>query len=172
MKIALIGTHGTGKTTAVLNLAAELKKKGVNVGIVEEVVRSCPFPINETATKKAQEWLFYKHYLTELEREEQYDVVLSDRSILDFYCYYYRIFGENKLMENFMLDKLKNYLILFKMPLKEEYLKEDNFRSVNKEFQLEIEEIMNRFIQRFNIPIKEFTSFEDATQKIIEVTQN
>jgi len=166
MKIALIGTHGIGKTTAVLNLASELKKLGFNVGIVEEVARICPFPINEKTTLKSQEWMLYKHHLNELEKEAQYNIVISDRSILDVYCYYYRFFGKNELMENFVKEKIKGYNFLFKMPINKDYLKKDNFRSTDIIFQKEIDEIMYSFLKQFDISFCEFESLEKTISLI------
>ena len=46
MKIAFIGTHGVGKTTLCYDLAALLKRQGLNVDVVKEVARLSPLPIN------------------------------------------------------------------------------------------------------------------------------
>lgn len=54
MKIALIGTHGTGKTTLAYDIISKLKKKGIDADFLGEVARICPFPINEQTTKKSQ----------------------------------------------------------------------------------------------------------------------
>ena len=37
MKIAFVGSHGVGKTTLCFDLAAQLKRRGVNVDMVKEV---------------------------------------------------------------------------------------------------------------------------------------
>jgi len=46
-KIALIGTHGTGKTTLAHELTAESKKRGIHTEFLGELARECPLPINE-----------------------------------------------------------------------------------------------------------------------------
>jgi len=168
MKIALIGTHGIGKTTAVLHLASELKKLSYNAGIVKEVARGCPLPINENATKKSQEWMFLKHCLNEIEEEVHYDIVISDRSILDVYAYYYRLFGKHEGMEGFVREKMKEYDLLFKMPLNTDYLKKDKFRSTNKQFQLDIENVINKLIPHFKGEVHEFKSLEETLSVIKE----
>jgi len=42
MKIAFVGSHGVGKTTLCFDLAAQLKRRGVNVDMVKEVARASP----------------------------------------------------------------------------------------------------------------------------------
>ena len=49
MKVALIGTHGVGKTTLCYELAARLKRRDVEVELVREVARRCPLPINRSS---------------------------------------------------------------------------------------------------------------------------
>ena len=85
--IALSGTHGTGKTTNAYILCAEAKKLGINTVVLDERARECPFPINEEATNDTQAWLILSHAKKELELIRSYDLVISDRSILDPYVY-------------------------------------------------------------------------------------
>ena len=49
MKIALIGSHGVGKTTLCFELAAEFKRRGADVEMVREVARSSPLPRSSTS---------------------------------------------------------------------------------------------------------------------------
>ncbi|MFH1607709.1 MAG: AAA family ATPase [archaeon] len=99
MKIAFIGTHGTGKTTLAHELTSKLKKKGSDVDFLGEIVRKCPFPINENTTKKSQIWIILNQIIKEMETEERCKVLVSDRSVLDGYCYYVNQFGEAKFLE-------------------------------------------------------------------------
>lgn len=57
MKIAVSGTHGTGKTLKMFELAKDYKLKYPNkeVTVITEIARKCPLPINEDAPLKAQE---------------------------------------------------------------------------------------------------------------------
>ena len=52
-KIALIGSHGVGKTTLCYDLAARLKRRDLEVHLVAEIARSCPLPINTETTLDA-----------------------------------------------------------------------------------------------------------------------
>ncbi|MFH1637485.1 MAG: hypothetical protein ABIB71_03610 [Candidatus Woesearchaeota archaeon] len=44
-KIAIIGTHGTLKSTLAFYLCGELKEKGKNVELIQELVRKCPYEV-------------------------------------------------------------------------------------------------------------------------------
>ena len=57
MKIGLVGSHGTGKSTLSYLLAGELQKRDYSVGLILETVRECPFPINEDSPLEAQLWM-------------------------------------------------------------------------------------------------------------------
>ena len=50
MKLALIGTHGVGKTTLAYEVCSLLKKSHHNVELVAEVARQSPFPVNAETT--------------------------------------------------------------------------------------------------------------------------
>lgn len=165
MKIALIGTHGIGKTTIVYELAAALKKKGENVGILSEVVRDCPFPVNESATSDAQKWILFTQIARELELENRYKIILCDRSILDDYAYFFNKFGEDKVLEHLISEYLKTYNFLFKVPVRN-FLIEDGFRSVDFNFQKEIDEKVNHLLEKFNQKFFDFSSVDDILQKI------
>ena len=66
MKLALIGTHGVGKTTLCFELAARLKRRNLDVEIVREVARRCPLPINQQTTVRAQEWILLTQMALEI----------------------------------------------------------------------------------------------------------
>ena len=57
MKIAVIGSHGTFKTTLIYFLAGVLKAKGRNVGIIPEVARACPYFKGSHGNVLAQNWI-------------------------------------------------------------------------------------------------------------------
>lgn len=92
MKIAVSGTHGTGKSTKVMELARRLKIERPNseVGMLMEVARSCPGPLNKAATEGSQLWIFAEQIRRELEMMRPigcYDCLITDRSIMDNVAY-------------------------------------------------------------------------------------
>ena len=167
-KIAFIGSHGTGKTTLAHELIVNLKKKGIDVEFSEEVARNCPFPINEETTKKSQIWIILNQIIKELEGEEKADVLISDRSVLDGYCYYMRKFKRSKILEPLVRNHLKTYDLIIYVPIKEGFLKKDKIRTENPKFQKEVDEIIKKMLKEFKVKHIVYNSFEDTLQKIIQ----
>lgn len=90
IKVALTGTHGTGKTTAAGQLAARLAEEfpGLKIAQVGEVARQCPMPINQATTPEAQQWLFHTQIAAELAAgATNPDIIICDRCGLDNLVY-------------------------------------------------------------------------------------
>lgn len=151
MKIALIGTHGTGKTTLALELTAGLKKLGMNAGFLGELAGKCPLPINENTTREAQEWIIYNQNVKEIEGSALYNPLVCDRSIIDGYVYYNYKFGKDELLESIVKKKIKEYDFLFRIKINPDYLKEDGVRSVNPKFQKDIDKRCDYLLEKFSI---------------------
>ncbi len=160
MKIALIGTHGTGKTTITYDIITNLKKEGYNSDLLQEVARNCPLPINESTTKESQEWIIYSQYTKELELERKNQILICDRSVIDGYVYYRNKFGKNNILERFVKEKSKTYKEIFRVPINGNLLKADGFRSTDKLFQQRINEEFNVVIKELKIECKEYTGLE------------
>lgn len=165
MKIAFIGTHGTGKTTAAYNMVAELRKNGINAGLLSETARLCPFPINEDTTHESQEWIILSQIIREIEAEKIYDILVCDRTSYDaliYLLYLYNkkinshavktdyindIFYNYKTIYTALLDmKIKNYKYIIYMPINDSYLIADGVRSINKEFQKAIDDLIKEYV--------------------------
>ncbi len=86
-KICIIGTHGAGKTTLSYILAAHYKKLGKSVKIVQEVARSCPYPLNDGMTRESCLWIYHEQIKKELEALRTFDTVICDRSAIDSFIY-------------------------------------------------------------------------------------
>jgi nicotinamide riboside kinase len=117
VKIALIGTHGVGKTTLCYDLAARLKRRDVEVELVREVARRCPLPINRETSLAAQSWILHTQAAWELEAEHRNTVVLCDRSVLDNYCYLLAAAGPQPGWEPFVQAWIATYALMVKVPL-------------------------------------------------------
>ena len=164
MKIAIIGTHGTGKSTLSYLMAAHYKKEGKNVKVVQEVARTCPFPINHWMTKEAALWIYLEHSRKELEAEHKHDVVVCDRSVYDSFAYakYFGLidaelesFEEAAFKHLYTYDKL--IFIRPDMPIQT-----DGIRPTDKEFQQGVDEIIRKRIEPLNVTeIKSSEIFEE-----------
>ncbi|MBI5148259.1 AAA family ATPase, partial [Candidatus Pacearchaeota archaeon] len=157
--------HCTGKTTVAYELVAELRKKGKNSTLLEEVARDCPLPVNENTTEDAQKWILFTQLANEIKLAYKYPLLICDRSVLDGYAYYFNKFGENFALETIVKDHLKTYSFLFKMPITGS-LVPDGFRSINAKFQKDIDEKIDYLLGKFNQAYFDYTSVEDILDKI------
>ena len=167
-KIAFIGTHGTGKTTLAHELVSDLKKQGLDADFLGEVARSCPFPINEEATKKSQFWIILSQIIKEMENEDKTEVLICDRSVLDPYVYYVSKFGRVRAIEDLVKKHLSTYSMLIKVPIKPGLLREDKVRSTNPEFQNKIDSLMNKLLKSMKINYYDYTNLENIKKSIIK----
>lgn len=117
MKIAFIGTHGVGKTTLCYEIAACLKRDGLNVDMVKEVARMSPLPINRQTSLEAQTWILMTQVAEEIRSSAHHEVVLCDRSVLDNYAYLVRACGRQAPLEPFLDAWMRTYDLLFKVPV-------------------------------------------------------
>ena len=88
--IAVIGSHGVRKSTAVAGIAAACERLGLRVGTLGEVIRTSPLGHNETATPAAQLWVIATQVAREIEAGSDVEVLVTDRSVVDNYAYYRR----------------------------------------------------------------------------------
>ena len=117
MKLAFIGTHGVGKTTLCYDLAAALKRQGINVDMVKEVARLSPLPINRKTSLDAQTWILTTQVAEEIRSSSHHEVVVCDRTVLDNYAYLTFACGRQKAIERFVDYWMKSYDLLFKVPI-------------------------------------------------------
>ena len=168
MKIAFIGTHGTGKTNLVYQLAYSLKKAGSKVDVLTEVVRDSPFPINEETTLESQKWILFTQYIREIEKEKKCKHLICDRSLIDNYAYYVNKFGRAKELEPFILDHMQTYNYLFKVPINKKYLIKGGVRSLDETFQKEIDNEVDKLLSKFHIPFHNYTCLDNVIKIILE----
>jgi len=156
MKIGIMGTHGTGKSTLALRLAADRKQKypRENVGVLTETARGCPFQINKDMTLEAQLWIYHAQFKAELEMAARYDTLICDRTVLDNLAYS-RYAGFNDLCNDCLypaLDWFGTYDELYwlrpdKLPA------DDGFRNTDPEFQKDIDRIFQKWVIAYHLPV-------------------
>lgn len=168
-KISLSGTHGTGKTSATYQLARDIKygypqkrldnlinfKSNNNVGMICEVARECPYQINEATSIKAQSWIFSAQLKKELDLEPKYETLIIDRPVFDCVAYTMRLDYKTGLSMLELAKRMASYDLILFLPLNGDYIEDDGFRSVDKGFQVEINNILldiyNSISRDFNI---------------------
>lgn len=116
LKIAFVGAQCSAKTTSLLYVMSELKLAGYgSVAMIEELARRCPYPINQSGTIEAQNWMLLNQILSEQQLCGKYDVVLSDRSVVDpfiYACYLANGGHLDKAQVEFLADTMDAWLKL------------------------------------------------------------
>ena len=142
MKLALIGTHGVGKTTLAYELCSLLKKSHHNVELVTEVARQSPFPVNAATTLEGQLWILHAQIAAELDAARRAPHVIADRSVLDNYCYLVNKFGRQPQLESWLGWWMNTYDALAGVPPVSTEIPADGFRSEDRVFQRRIHELL------------------------------
>lgn len=151
MKLAFIGSHGVGKTALCYGLAAHLKKIDMTVGLVQEVARDCPMPINRDTTLNAQLWILHTQIAREIAAAERNRVVVCDRSVLDNYAYLVHQVGRRPELDLLVAEWLKSYTLLVKVPLWQKP-RFDGVRATDLTFQEEIDREVDRLVGELQPP--------------------
>ena len=146
MKLALIGTHGVGKTTLAYEICSRMKKAGENVEMVAEVARRSPFPVNAATTLEGQLWILHAQIAAELDASRNAANVVCDRSVLDNYCYLVNKFGRQPQLEAWLAWWMQTYDLLAGVPPLAQEIQPDGFRSEDRAFQRRIHELLNELL--------------------------
>jgi hypothetical protein len=142
LKLALIGTHGVGKTTLAYEICSLLKKTNHNVELVTEVARQSPFPVNAATTLEGQLWILHAQIAAELDAGRRAPHVICDRAVLDNYCYLVNKLGRQPQLETWLAWWMDTYSFLVGVPPIETTITSDGFRSEDRSFQLRIHELL------------------------------
>jgi len=151
MKLAFIGTHGTGKTTLCYDVTAGLKRQGFNADMVKEVARLSPLPINRKTSLDAQTWILMTQVAEEIRSGSAHDVVVCDRSVLDNYAYLVLSCGRQKAIERFVDHWMKTYDVLVKVPMIAPAA-EDGVRDTDEFFVRSIDQLVDTLLAEKKIP--------------------
>lgn len=172
-RIILTGAHGTGKTT-VLNM---FKEHGYPV--ITEVVRTLHnengVKINEVGDDEGQAMIFDK-YQELLSSHEPY---VSDRGLTDVLAYTGYLYTRNCVSKNVLVDQLIAFeefnrankdVLYFYFPIEFE-IEDDNVRSIDKEFQKEVDDNIKHTLHSYNINYhKVHGTPEERFQQILEIS--
>lgn len=173
MKIAIIGTHSTGKTTLVQKLKNKLKELGKEVVIIQEHSRNCPFPINEGTTIDAQKWIMQNQIDKELEIDHSDKIMITDRATVDNFAYLHRVADEatSREYEKIAFDHSHTYDLIFKTQKLDIAAVADGIRTTDEEFRNLIDNLINHFLQKNQvnyIPLQATTDYEVHVGDILE----
>ena len=156
-KVALIGSHGVGKTTLCFGLAARLKARDVSLDVVHEVARRCPLPINEETSLEAQSWILHTQIAEELVTSARYPVVVCDRSVIDNYIYLLLSHGPVEHLARLVADWLGTYDQLFFVPITA-VPQADGMRAADPIFQKAVEDRLRSELEQRGLDYHDLTN--------------
>jgi len=151
-KLALIGSHGVGKTTLCYGVAARLKALDLPVEVVHEVARRCPLPINRETSLEAQAWILHSQIAEEIAAAYRYPVVLCDRSVLDNYIYLLLAAGRQEALESLVNSWLPTYHLLVHVPILAQP-SADGIRSSDPTFQRAVDDRLLKELEPRDLPL-------------------
>jgi len=178
MKVCIVGTHGIGKTTLAYLLASYAKRNGENAEVINEIVRRCPFPLNDGFSIEGATWTICEQVRRELDSITQgCGMTICDRSALDPIFYLKaRGFDEELFidLERFATNWLSTYdHIIWLLPSGNTPLLADGVRSLVPDFQRVIHEFFYDFFEKNpHIQYTSITSeevFRDELRKVTEL---
>ncbi len=185
-KVAIVGTHGTFKSTLTLKLAAELKAHRYTIKTIEEFAARCPYPINGQDIK-AQEWIVSMQYIAELEAGAGHggrtppDFLICDRSILDAFVYTEDLCDKQKIAMPPWIPKMTDHLLptydfIFKTNLSTDGLVEDGTRDTDPKWQENIERrlaqaLEERLVNHYTFPLIEGLSDDPSQRELYAMHQ-
>jgi len=143
LKMCVLGTHGSAKTSLVYKLAAFYKMKGINVTVIHETARKSPFPLNTNVIPQTTIHVMSLQIQKELEAEAQgFELAISDRSPGDAPIYIHHSGKGNELtekMEELAMLWTKTYSVMVYLePSEDIELIGDGIRAEDKDYQLAI----------------------------------
>ncbi|MFA5249956.1 MAG: AAA family ATPase [Parachlamydiales bacterium] len=151
--VAIIGTHGVGKTTLAYQLCSYLKERLFNVKLIHETARCCPFPLNEDATEESELFILHSHFLEELKAvAEGYEAYVADRSPIDPFVYFKKPAAHFYELERVALKWMEKYdLVLLVEPNEEkDTFIVDSKRSPSVEFRNYIKDQFRLYVRKLS----------------------
>jgi len=160
MKIGLLGTHCTGKTTFAKDICEEIPGY-----MVSESARDCPYPLNQSGDIRSQMWILTEQMRRETAAVCENATVVCDRTTIDNMAYAQWLFDHGRLNPRYYqpyIDAaaswISTYDVLIYVPFDPSIpLELDGVRLDDRKYQQEIDEIISSFIDMLDIPVHEAT---------------
>lgn len=176
MKIALIGTHGTGKTALAYMLASFAEKTGVLTHLISDVMRSSFMPVYDKITQDSACWCVSEQISRELRAKALgHEVIICDRSTIDPIMYLNtRDFPKShRELTEFASDWMKSYDIIFYILPSECQLPRDRSyekyqKEVDSQFNLYLESIFMNYLKTNIYRISTDDIFSRDVEEIIK----
>ena len=154
--ISYSGSHGVGKSFAATNMMLHQKftrpKKSVTA--LCDLEASCPYSINDGMTEESQMWLFGNQIAREQSALAIFDIVITDRTIVDIIAYTFAAGFHNQAQG--MLCYAGHHIqiykeIFFKRIAYNNHLYDDGIRDAKDvSFRQDVEDNLDEFYQQLS----------------------
>lgn len=176
MKVAIIGTHSTGKSTLLKHLAEALKRSGRSVVVLPELARFCPMPINEATSLEAQVWIQEHQRKQEEQLYTPDTILLCDRATIDNFAYMQRAAMDRDVSayEGQAVLHMKSYACVFKTRKLPIPAVADGVRTVDEAFRTDIDRRISDLLEDHSIPhtpLSETIEYDVHVQHMMDVIQ-
>lgn len=161
MKVALTGSHGTGKTTLLNHVAGLLEARGESVSVCREVPRIIAAEADDpgffrrgTNVPLRQALILFRQVVEEGLREAEADIVLADRTVVDHLAYTVALFPElsdvpeGKALTSAVRAWIGHYDLIVKLPIEFPAI-DDGTREAGEAFQAEIDRVIDALYEQF-----------------------
>ena len=166
VRITIMGSHGTGKTTLAKALAERLGFTYIHDIVREEAVKK-GFVINENTPPEVQLWLLMRQWELETTTSGSW---IADKSLFD-YLVYGDLVIKDKDIKNVIRKIVRNnanYDFIFYLPI-EFPMEEDGIRSVDPKFREEIDRLFRKCLDEFGVKYIELTgSVEERINRALK----
>jgi len=164
-RIAVVGTHGAGKSTLSYHLTSLLKQHNPAKSVIclEENVRSiAKLTNNDLTSYDFTKLAFHEQICREIKAALLYDVMVVDRTLLD-YAIYGKLNGHHGFLDQTYTPLFSFNKIYFLRPDKNDApIADDGFRDTNLEFRNKVDQEFEKFFKEG----KEFHPIEIKTSEI------
>lgn len=162
MKFAVSGSHGTGKTTLITEVARVLAHR-TSVHICREIPETIISQVNDSQffqrsrnSLVRQLLICLKQVVVENRERAKASVILVDRTLIDHLAYTALLFPaftesiEFDLLFRMTAESLREYNAIFKLPI-EFGIPADGIREADIEFQLAIDGLIEQFYMKAGV---------------------
>jgi hypothetical protein len=177
IKIAIVGTHVSGKTSICYDVVAELKKMNLRADVAREASRLSYYLAADIRNFEMQLDLLTRHVSEELESLRTSDIVICDRSVIDIWAYtqnlpHEELSKKEKIyidsMEEFIKHYVDSYDIIFRKNTFYDVLDSKDVLLVGSaDFQQKILDDINYFIEKQNVNVIDIDD-SNAKKQIVE----
>jgi nicotinamide riboside kinase len=166
MKIAIVGSHGTGKTTLAKALAEKLKLNYIP-DIVREEAAKKGFTINENTPPEVQLWLVMRQWELEKNTPESW---IADKSLFDYLVYGNLALRDEEVKNaiKIVVERNAKYDYVFYLPI-EFPMEVDLLRSQNEEFRREVDRRYKAYIDSSGI---KYITLSGSVEKRIKLAMS